>query len=395
MIVGSWGTATIGEVLRLRYGKALPKDARDPAGPFPVLGSAGYMTGTHVPLVRNPVVLIGRKGNVGEVRLERGGCWPIDTTYFAEVPEGMDDRFLLHQLQHLDLKRLDSSTATPSLRRQDLEAQVLVLPPLAEQQRIIEMLEDHLSRLDAADQLLRDQVRRLRGLRSASIHLAVTEPCNQVPLRDLLSISIGGLWGNEAGGDEVDVRVLRVTELKRHGRLDPSTAARRSISTRQLESRALKAGDLLLEKSGGGPTQPVGRVGLVPQLDEVSICANFMQLMRPDTSRVDSRYLHLFLNDFHERGGTVPFQKASTNIRNLKASEYSLIPVPLPSLARQRQVVSDLELLLEQYALLERSVLQGVARGQGLRRSLLAAAFSGKLTGRHTDSEIIEGLSHV
>ena len=252
------------------------------------------------------------------------------------------------------------------------------------------MLDDHLSSLDAAERLLRAQVRRLRGLRSASIHTALAETAAEVPLGDLLEVSIGGLWGTEPGGDEVDVRVLRVTELKRHGRLDPSTAARRSVATRQLASRLLQVGDLLLEKSGGGPNQPVGRVGLVDRLDDISICANFMQLMRPDRNRVDSRYLHLFLNDFHERGGTVPLQKASTNIRNLKASEYVLMPVPLPSLNRQRQVVSELELLLERYASLERALLRAVAQGQGLRRSLLAAAFSGELTRPHARTDVTE-----
>ena len=34
------------------------------------------------------------------------------------------------------------------------------------------------------------------------------------------------------------------------------------------------------------------------------VCANFMQLMRPDPRMVDPRFLHLYLNHFHARGGT-------------------------------------------------------------------------------------------
>ena len=164
-----------------------------------------------------------------------------------------------------------------------------------------------------------------------------------VPLTEVLEHSIGGVWGNEPGQDDVDVRVIRVTELKRHGRLEPSTAALRSINSRQLQTRQLRPGDLLLEKSGGGPKSPVGRVGLVQVVEGPAVCANFMQLMRPNPTLVLPRFLHLFLNHFHMQGGTLGMQKASTNIRNIKASDYVTVPVPLPQLAEQRRIVDILE----------------------------------------------------
>ncbi len=163
------------------------------------------------------------------------------------------------------------------------------------------------------------------------------------PLMDLLELSVGGVWGKEPGADEVDVRIWRVTELKQGGRLDPSSAARRSIAKRQFVSRSLRPGDLLLEKSGGGPKTPVGRVGLVTVVPEPAVCANFMQLLRPDAALVEPRFLHLFLNHFHLGGGTASMQVASTNIRNIKATEYVTVGVPLPPMDEQRRIVDILE----------------------------------------------------
>ena len=163
-----------------------------------------------------------------------------------------------------------------------------------------------------------------------------------VPLADVLEHSIGGVWGSAPGQDEVDVRVIRVTELKKHGRLEPSTAALRSISNRQLQTRQLRPGDLLLEKSGGGPKTPVGRVGLVQVVEGHAVCANFMQLMRPNPALVSARFLHLFLNHFHMQGGTLRMQTATTNIRNIKASGYLTVPVPLPPLDEQQRIVDIL-----------------------------------------------------
>lgn len=163
------------------------------------------------------------------------------------------------------------------------------------------------------------------------------------PVRGVLLHSIGGVWGGLPGTDQEEVRVIRVTELKPFGALDVTTAAHRSISSKQLAGRRLAAGDLLLEKSGGGPTTPVGRVGLVPATPAQSVCSNFMQLLRPNPLAILPRFLHLYLNHIHSIGETVGMQTASTNIRNIKASAYLEVLVPVPPLDEQRRLVSILE----------------------------------------------------
>jgi type I restriction enzyme S subunit len=162
-------------------------------------------------------------------------------------------------------------------------------------------------------------------------------------LGDLLEVSIGGIWGSEAGEDEVNVFVYRSTELIKDGHLKEELTVRRSISARQLDSRKLEEGDLLLEKSGGGPKTPVGRVGLVKVLPGLSVCSNFMQLMRPRKKDVLPVYLHYFLNHFHVAGHTEDLQNNSTNIRNLKTTEYMDVEIPLPPLVEQKRIVALLD----------------------------------------------------
>lgn len=197
-----------------------------------------------------------------------------------------------------------------------------------------------------------------------------------VPLTEVLEHSIGGAWGSVPGQDEVDVRVIRVTELKNHGRLDSSTAALRSIKKGQLQTRQLRPGDLLLEKSGGGPKTPVGRVGLVRVVEGPTVCANFMQLMRPNPSLVSARFLHLFLNHFYMQGGTLGMQTASTNIRNIKSSDYFTLPVPVPPLAEQRRIVDLLEEHLSRLDAAEQALERVKLRTNGLLLSALQVLMS-------------------
>lgn len=176
------------------------------------------------------------------------------------------------------------------------------------------------------------------------------------------------------------------------GVIEPSTAARRSVPRSHLERRALRGGDLLLEKSGGGITTPIGRVGLVPDVTGDVVCSNFMQLMRPDPRLVHPRYLHLLLNAMQAAGRTEHLQKASTNLRNIKTSEYARLQVSLPGLQEQLEAVHRVEAVWDGSAGLAAAITGGQQRLATLRRALLAAAFSGRLTGRSSDLDIAEEL---
>ena len=141
-------------------------------------------------------------------------------------------------------------------------------------------------------------------------------------ISEAMESTIGGVWGEAPGEAEIDVDVIRVTEMKAFGRLEPGTAARRSVTTSQMSSRSLQPGDLLLEKSGGGPNTPVGRVGIVVRLDGPTVCSNFMQLMRPNRDVLIPRFLMWHLVNAHITGVTASLQTATTNIRNLKMKDY-------------------------------------------------------------------------
>jgi type I restriction enzyme S subunit len=196
-------------------------------------------------------------------------------------------------------------------------------------------------------------------------------------LADLLAVSIGGIWGEEEGESEVDVAVVRVTELKAHGRIDPISAVTRSVTQKQLASRELQEGDLLLEKSGGGPNSPVGRVGYFSQLSTRTVCSNFMQLMRPNPDKVIPKYLFYFLDNFHSNGGTIPMQTATTNIRNIKTPQYMDIDVPLPEINEQQKIVEVLEDHLSRLDTALDEVKKAKLNAAHFRRSILELTTTG------------------
>ena len=142
------------DVLSLHYGKALPDRSRL-AGAFPVFGSGGVVGSHNKPLVDGPGIIVGRKGSIGSVFLERRGFWPIDTVYYVVPKEGvLDLRFTYYLLRSLPLATMNSDAAVPGLNRdRALDVEVFV-PPISQQRQITSILS-------AYDDLIENNTRRI------------------------------------------------------------------------------------------------------------------------------------------------------------------------------------------------------------------------------------------
>lgn len=166
------------------------------------------------------------------------------------------------------------------------------------------------------------------------------EGWTETKIDDVLEFTIGGVWGVEPDLDEVNVKVVRSTEFRASGILFHESAVDRSIKMSQLLSRRLIHGDILLEKSGGGPEQPVGRVVFVNNdIPSNTVCSNFVQLVRPDSSKILPRYLFLTMWKWHFEDRTLQFQAQTTGIRNLRTPDYLAQALSLPPIPEQKRIV--------------------------------------------------------
>ena len=138
--------------------------------------------------------------------------------------------------------------------------------------------------------------------------------------------------------------VVRNTNFRPHGRLDLTDVALLDVEAKQLAKKQLKPGDIIIEKSGGGPKQPVGRVAYFDHNDGVYSFSNFTSAARvTDKSKVDPEYLIRFLDWCYLSGVTERMQSHSTGIRNLDFKAFKAIEVPLPPLEEQRWIVGVLD----------------------------------------------------
>lgn len=163
-----------------------------------------------------------------------------------------------------------------------------------------------------------------------------------IPIKFLFFDRTAGAWGEEPENGEgvVCIRAADfITEELRHTK---DNLTRRTYTESEIATRQLRVGDLILEKSGGGDIQPVGRV-VSFELEEPALCSNFLERLRPNNHLLYSRYgAYLFFKLWTTRAN-VPFIKQTTGLQNLDVDEYLAQTTQVPPLDLQRDIANYLD----------------------------------------------------
>ena len=151
-----WEVKKLGDIIELKYGKALKKTNRCD-GECPVFGSSGIVGYHDKSLVKGPGIIVGRKGNVGSVFWSDEDFFVIDTAYF--VTSSVPLRFLFYDLQTKNF--INNDAAVPGLNRYQAYALEILAPP----PDLIERFCKLAGNFEHQASTLRRQIQNLRGTR--------------------------------------------------------------------------------------------------------------------------------------------------------------------------------------------------------------------------------------
>lgn len=388
-----WDTTELGDICKANYGKGLRKDLRNELGRFAVYGSAGVAGNHDESLVDGPVLIVGRKGNAGDVHFSERPCWPIDTTYYLAPPSEVEPKFLSMQLQHLRLGQLDSSTAIPSLRREDLEGARVVVPPLPEQRRIVAAIEKHFFRLDAAEAGLNRGSRRLRTLSDGAWLQAEESDWPRSRLSNVLLKRDGRVlrqgWSPRClktpSSDDDTWGVLKTSAVQFRS-FDASANKELPPSLSPRPELEILDGDMVM--TSGGPRSRIG-VSCIARLPRprLMLCDKMFRF-RPDPTYLDPEFLLMHLTSPQ---GLRDIEKIKTgsNDSGLRISQgaFEDLVVPIPPLDAQAEIVQRSSEMSSQVEAAYGTIERLMRRSSALRRSILTAAFSGQLVPQDPSDE--------
>ena len=148
------------------------------------------------------------------------------------------------------------------------------------------------------------------------------------PFGTLLDDVIGGDWGKERqdSSSSEQVSIIRGTDLPSLSNGTDGSVPLRFTTQKKARRRMLQDGDIIIEVSGGSPTQPTGRSMLITRdilsrFPGVVVCASFCRRLRPCTwAKGLLAAQHL---DFLDSIGKMwDYQLQSTGIANFQMKRF-------------------------------------------------------------------------
>ena len=285
-----------------------------------------------------------------------------------DVVDPMFLPFLFHSKSFIDMAiTISVGGLSPTINWKDIAKQEFLLPPKAEQKRLAELLW-------AADEVVEKEKRereKLDVFRQSKLKDIFKSANTHTRLKDLPLEEINGLWKTE-DPDSIDVSVIRSTEFSDYGTICFDKLEPMPVKISQYKTRKLYPTDIIVERSGGGPDQPVGRVCYFEQNEGEYSFSNFTSCIRvTDSNVIIPKYLFYFLEYYWEMGGTDRIQNQTTGIRNLDYELYKMIKVPMFSIEEQKQAIG----IIDQIQLSIFAMKSQIEQSQQIKQELINKVF--------------------
>ncbi len=287
---------------------------------------------------------------------------------------------------HAEVEARQSGTTRKRISRKNLGALTVPVPPLDEQRRIVDLLEDHLSRLDVADREVVRASHKLDALWRSAL-TATRNSFSVLPraIGDIASTSLGKMLDAKKQSGE-PIPYLRNINV-RWGSFDLADLRTTPLEPDEVAKFDVREGDVMVCEGGEPGRCAVWRgdgSGIAFQKALHRIRVAHQAEVLPD-------FLALMLEECI-RSGRADRLFTGTTIKHLPQEKLRTIEIVLPSLDDQRSALQRLAEVAEERERLRSSLTHGMRNSQALRRSLLAAAFSGRLTGAESDLSAAEEM---
>lgn len=314
------------------------------------------------------------------------------------------------------IEALQAGTTRKRISRKNLGGIELPVPPLREQERIVKAIEEAFSKLDAGEAGLRTVRQKLKRMRDAILAAAVSgqlvpqdqtdRPVASFVKSDIAAeseqsipagwstVALGSLLGAiEAGksfategrpanpGETGVIKVSAMTWGVFRGHENKALPLGTPIEQRWL----IRGGDLLLSRAN--TADYVGACVLVA-FDHPNLILSDKSLRLVPVAGVNSSWLlYLLRSRIAREQIEVLATGTKDSMRNISQAKLCSLRLPLPPTGEQERIVTEVERQFSVIDACERSVDAGLARSAALRRSVLKAAFEGRLVPQDLSDE--------
>ena len=347
------------------------------------------------------ITCAGTIGRVGIIPVEFDG---------ANLTENADKIIIKHINKYLLVKVLSSyivqkqiqevitTGCQPKLAIKKIEQLKIPLPPINEQQRIVNVIESLFAKLDEAKQLIQNTIDKFEQNKMAILHKAFSGELtakwreeNNIDLSSWQKKSIAKLckslkYGTAKKSSKTgSVAVLRMGNLQ-HGEIDWSDLVY-TDDEEDIKKYLLSAGDVLFNRTNS--PELVGKTSIY-RGEYPAIYAGY--LIKLDYGKeLIGEYLNYVMNSIEAKKYCYAIKTDGVSQSNINAKKIGAFIIPVPTIEEQQAIVNIIDRIFIKYDKIKDLQAQ-IDKIELLKKSILAKAFRGELGTNDPNEESAEVL---
>lgn len=276
------------------------------------------------------------------------------------------------------------------------------LPPLSEQQRIVERIEELFAKLDEAKERLQEVADSFAVRKAAILHKAFTgELTKQWRLENGVSdesweesnfgkftVSQYG-YTEKAHWEKIGPKFLRITDIQ-DNKVDWDEVPWCPIDEDGMKQYAVEIGDIMIARTGA----TTGKSYLICD-DVEAVFASFLIRLKVVNKNLDYNYLYGYMQSEDYWRQITDFSSGIAQ-PGVNASKLKQIKFKCPTLPEQHEIVRLIDDLLARERAAQQATEQALASIDLMKKSILARAFRGELgTNKASEASALELLRQV
>ena len=258
------------------------------------------------------------------------------------IPNKNSDPLFLYYLLKYNKARIESLGSGTTFKEVSASVMNSIVIRIPEKIQVQQKIAKLLGNLDDKIEFNRQINTNLEQQAQAVFkEMFIDNDCNQhgdnySTFQELISFTSNGYWGQNQPNEKDSIKVvcIRGTDIPNIKLGAKGKIPLRYISYHNYVAKQLKEGDIVIEISGGSPTQSTGRCiviteTLLNRYEAAMICTNFCKLLRP--KKKYSMFIYYYLQYFYQNGTFFSYENGTTGIKNLDIMSFletELIKIP-------------------------------------------------------------------
>lgn len=316
--------------------------------------------------------ILGRKGSINNPQFITEKFWNVDTAFGIFAKNGNDSKFIYYFIKSIDWSKKNTGTTLPSLTQQVVKSVELSVPPLAEQERIVERLDAAFAQIDELKSNAEKQLADARALFQSALK-EMLEPKDgwmEKTLKEVCSLITDGTHHSPPNDEKGKYKYITAKNIRIWG-LDTSniTYVSEEIHKEIIARCNPKKGDVLYIKDGA-----TTGIAIVNPLEEEFSMLSSVALIRPYKDVLSSEFLCYTLNcpSIYNQARNQMDGAAITRVTLVKIKGFV---VSIPPIIEQQRIVTRLDSLKSKVDCLQENFTKISQECDAMKQALLRQIF--------------------